>query len=131
MAEQKTQTKASRGVAKKPDRVNIVGTEYSIEYCDKPSEVDIYKCSSLWGQIDPWTRSIRVYDKDRTATDIWHTILHEIIHGIATDLHLSQLKGDDCETTVDVLALALIDVLTRNGWLQIEEDSEPGLDKGS
>jgi len=107
---------------KKPKGVNILGIGYTIEYCDKPSDVDLHRYTSLWGQIDYWTRSIRVYDNGRTAVDIWQTILHEIIHGIANDLHMAELEGKDHETTVDVLALALIDVFTRNGWLTVEDD---------
>ena len=115
--------KVKRDLAiKKPKSVNILGIGYTIEYCDNPSDVDIYKRSSLWGQIDYWTRSIRVYDNERTAVDVWQTILHEIIHGIANDLHMAELEGKDHETTVDVLALALIDVFTRNGWLTVEDD---------
>ena len=44
-----------------PNKVNILGVEYKIFYFDKPSEVYIYKRESFWGQIDYWTRTIRVY----------------------------------------------------------------------
>jgi len=54
----------------KPNKVNILGIEYSITYLDKPSDVDIYKRESLWGQIDYWTRTIRIYDNGRPEEDI-------------------------------------------------------------
>lgn len=99
----------------KPTSVNIVGIEYQIEYVDRPSDVDIYKRESLWGQIDYWTRTIRVYDNGRSTEDRWHTIIHEVLHGVVTALKIDSLheKEDD----VDLLALALTDVLFRNRWI--------------
>lgn len=102
----------------KPDKVNIHGVEYSIEYVDKPSEVDIYKRDSLWGQIDYWTRTIRVYETNRPIQDIWKSIIHEILHGIASDLNFDELNKD--ENTIDMLARSLTDVLFRNGWIRLE-----------
>jgi hypothetical protein len=75
----------------------------------------MYHRSSLWGQIDYWTSTIRIYS-NRTDSDILHTICHEMIHGISYALNL---KIDD-EDTVDLLAIALSDTLTRNGWLKDE-----------
>ena len=43
----------------KPTNVNILGVDYTIEYTDRPSDVDMYKRESLWGQVDFWTRTIR------------------------------------------------------------------------
>ena len=100
----------------KPTSVNIIGVEYQIEYVDKPSEVDIFKRDSLWGQIDYWTRTIRVYDNGRPAEDVWQTIFHEVLHGIQNALHIDKLKDD--EPTIDVLATTLVDTLFRNGWMQ-------------
>src|SRR4030065_2572715 len=99
----------------KPDKVNILGIDYSITYCDKPSDVDVHKYDALWGQTDFWTRSIRIYDNgNRPTEDIWQVIFHEVIHGIADALHIDELKGKDKEDTVDLLALALTDILFRN-----------------
>jgi hypothetical protein len=104
----------------KPNKVNILGIEYKITYCDKPSDVDIYEHHSLWGQIDLWSRTIRIYDNGRPIADIWQTMLHEIIHGIAAQLHIKGLECDSetDEDAVDTLALALLDVFMRNGWLK-------------
>ena len=102
-----------------PETVNILGIEYKITYVDKPSEVDIYKRKSLWGQIDYWTRTIRIYqDGERPKEDIWETILHEILHGIDESLHMGLFQGDDGEDKIDILALALTDVLFRNRWMK-------------
>lgn len=101
----------------KPNKVNILGVTYRIEYLDKPSEVDIFKRNSLWGQIDFWTRTIRVYDgSERPIEDVWETIFHEVIHGIAEALKLKPLN--DNHDTLDLLALALTDVLFRNDWIK-------------
>lgn len=103
---------------KRPDSVVILGIQYNIEYVDKPSEVDIFKRESLWGQIDYWTRSIRIYDNDRTEEDIWETIWHEVLHGVIDALKLRCFSGDECENDLGVLALAISDVIFRNGWMQ-------------
>lgn len=103
----------------RPEKVNILGIDYAVLYCDKPSDVDVHRRESLWGQIDYWTRSIRVYDDGtRLPADLWETILHEVLHGIGDGLKLDKFSGKDCDDDmVDILALALTDVLVRNGWL--------------
>ena len=103
----------------KPTQVNILGVCYSITYADKPSEVDIYKRESLWGQIDYWTRTIRVYDHGRSAEDIWETIIHEVLHGIAAHLHLKSMGKEENHDELDLISLALVDVLNRNGWMEM------------
>lgn len=105
---------------KLPDKINILGVEYKIEYVDNPAEVDMYKRKSLWGQIDYWTRSIRIYKRDRVMEDICQTLLHEILHGIVTELHLKSLDDEKNHDELDILALALTDVFIRNGWINIE-----------
>lgn len=100
----------------KPEHVNILGIEYAIQYCDKPSDVDINHYASLWGQIDHWTRSIRIYDLGRSEADQMQTLLHEVLHGIGSLLHIPELQTDKNEL-VDLIALGLLDVFTRNGWL--------------
>jgi len=106
---------------KKPDNVNILGINYSISYHSNPSDVDIHKRKSLWGQIDYWTNTIRVYDNGRSIEDVWQTIMHEVLHGIADRLHLNSLDNDDNHDELDILSLALVDVFVRNGWLKLED----------
>lgn len=108
----------------KPDKVNILGVDYSVTYCDNPSEVDMNKRKSLWGQIDYWERKIRIYENGRTPEDILQTLLHEVIHGIDTALHMNLEEKADLEERVDLLALALADVLTRNKWIDLEGNPE-------
>lgn len=104
----------------KPTNVNILGHDYKITYLDKPSDVDMYGRESLWGQIDYWTRTIRIYDNDRSETDIWYTIWHEIIHGISEGLHLEVLEKSENHDTLDLLSLAISDILFRNNWIKLE-----------
>lgn len=104
-------------ISARPNNLVILGTPYSIEYVDKPSEVDLYKRESLWGQIDYWTRTIRIYDNGNADEDVWHTILHEVLHGITNGLKLTELDKDANHDEMIVLALALVDVMVRNGWL--------------
>lgn len=101
----------------KPNQINILGKVYSVSYVDRPSDVDIRHQRSLWGQIDYWDRSIRIYDRGRQDSDLLHTILHEVIHGITEELNLG-IRDD--EDQIDLLALGLADVLDRNGWLREE-----------
>lgn len=107
----------------KPDSVNILGKTYKIEYVDKPSDVDIYKRESLWGQIDYWTRTIRVYAHERTSEDVFETLVHEILHGISDELKLPNLgKHNDqkCNDELNILSVALADTFTRNGWIKMK-----------
>jgi len=101
----------------KPQVVNIMGVEYTIEYKDKPSDVDLYGRKSLWGEIDYWTRTIRIYDGGGSDADIWERILHEVFHGIAEALKLKSLTNEDNHDDLGILALALTDVLFRNEWI--------------
>lgn len=107
-----------------PNKVNILGAEYKITYVDKPSDVDIHGRYSYWGQVDHWTRTIRIYKgKERTDEDVWQTIFHEMLHAIVSQLHLNCLdcNGEDYSNNnhkeLDILATTLVDVLFRNGWM--------------
>ena len=109
----------------KPESINILGIEYSITYCEKPSEVDLFKRDSLWGQIDYWTRTIRVYDNGRPVQEIWRSIIHEVLHAIGEGLKLEILDKGDIEDKnkheeLDILALALTDMLFRNNLIKVE-----------
>jgi hypothetical protein len=101
----------------RPESVNILGKRYSIEYVDRPSDVDVFRRESLWGQIDYWTRTIRIYDNGRTVEDVLETIMHEVIHGILGELRLKDWNNN--EDNVSLLGIGLADVLTRNGWLKL------------
>lgn len=100
----------------KPNKINILGKEYSIEYCDNPANVDIHKRDALWGQVDYWTRTIRVYDNGRKNGDILETIMHEMIHAIVQDLNIKVII--DNEDVIELLGLAIGDTLSRNGWIK-------------
>jgi hypothetical protein len=104
----------------RPDSVIILGITYKIEYVDKPSDVDIYKRDSMWGQIDYWTRSIRIYANGLSEEDTFSTVMHEVLHGVANAFKLKALQDDDNHDELDLLALALTDVLYRNRWIKTE-----------
>jgi hypothetical protein len=105
-----------------PESVEIFGIRYTITYCDKPSDVDIFQRKSLWGQIDYWTRTIRIYDNKTAPADIWDTLIHEVLHGIVGALHITGKIEDDKEgeDIVGLLALGLNDVMLRNGWIKLD-----------
>ena len=106
----------------RPDHVNILGKTYSIEYKENASEVDIHKRESLWGQIDYWTSSIRIYDSEGSGEqEVWDSIIHECLHGILqqTDLQREiKNKGLDEEHLVKLLTCGLVDMLFRNKWIK-------------
>lgn len=104
-----------------PTEINILGRRYSVEYVDNPAEVDIFKRESLWGQIDYWTRSIRIYANDLNKEDIWESIIHEVLHGIGATLKIGWLQDNANHDDLGALAVALTDTLVRNGWLRIDE----------
>ena len=108
----------------RPSSVNICGIVYSIEYKDNPSEVDLHKREALWGEMDPWTHSIRIYDNGRSNNEVWSSIIHEILHGIAENLKLKSLQNEESHDDLGVLALALCDTFTRNGWLTFDDNGE-------
>ena len=102
----------------RPLSINILGKNYSVTYCDKSSDVDINGHTALWGQIDYWTNSIRVYS-GRLDDEVFQTILHEVIHAIVKDLHINSISSaKDEEDIIDLLSLGLADTLSRNEWMK-------------
>lgn len=95
-----------------PTEIKILDKIYTIEYMDKPSDVDLYKRDSLWGQVDYWTHSIRIYKTNRSNIEMWHTIWHEILHAICEHLKLDSIKKD--EKIIDLLALGINSVISDN-----------------
>lgn len=107
-----------------PTSINVGGIIYKIIYTDKVSDTDSEGRQSIWGQIDYWGRTIRIYQKNRTKEDIWHTLFHEIIHAISEQfrLNLEEIEGNkenDESSLVDVFSLALFDTLNRNGFFKM------------
>ena len=107
-----------------PAAINILGSVYSVEYVDNPSEVDIFKREAVWGQIDYWTRTIRIFARDFAQSDIWKSIIHEVLHGIGQELKITMLQNQDNHDELDVLAVALVDTFIRNDWLTTGEGVE-------
>lgn len=120
----------------KPNEVVIFGKKYSITYCSNPSDVDIFKRESMFGQTDFWTSSIRIYDNGRSEQDIMQTLMHEILHCIGWDLKLDILdkgsgRDQDKHDELDVLALALVEILVGNGWVKLGFEPPPYVHDGS
>lgn len=101
----------------RPDHVWIFGKKYDIRYVDNPVEVDMNRRKALWGQIDYWTRTIRIYDNGRQDGDILQTLMHEIVHAIDEEFHL-KIYDKMGEDVIDLLGSGIADVLLRNDWLK-------------
>lgn len=93
-----------------PKEIKIFDVIYSIEYVDNPSDVDIHKRDSLWGQIDFWTQSIRIYNNNTSINTLWQALWHEILHGICNKLKIDDIDDD----TIDMLATGINSVLIDN-----------------
>jgi hypothetical protein len=93
-----------------PTEIDILGIPYKLEYCDNPSNVDVHKRESLWGQIDFWTGTIRIYVGSGNEEAIWHTIWHEILHAIICSLKI-KLDDDKEEDIVDLLSLGINNIM--------------------
>lgn len=102
-----------------PTSVKVIDLTYIIEYVDKPSDVDIHRRESMWGQCDYWTRTIRIYRNDRSEADVWQTIWHELMHAICEKLHIETKDGqlNNNEIAIDLLATAVNAVLQDNAEL--------------
>jgi len=99
----------------KPETLNILGIPYKIRYVDKLTDVTKNdRTTGVIGEIDYVDKIISIYDNGRSINDIWETIIHEVIHGIAESLYIKPLIGEENETAVDLLGLALSDFLFRN-----------------
>jgi hypothetical protein len=104
----------------KPESLNILGIPYSITYCDKLTDVTANnRVTDITGEIDYVTKKIRIYDNGNPIEDVWEIILHEVIHGIAESLRIKPLTNNECEDTVELLALALNDFLFRNDLIKL------------
>lgn len=107
-----------------PSEVKIIDVVYTIEYVEKPSDVDIFKRQTLWGQCDFWTRTIRVYHNDRQPADVAQTLWHEILHAICEKMHIETSDGElgDNENAIDLLATGINAVLRDNPALRGADD---------
>ena len=103
-----------------PDSVKVFDVTYSIEYVEKPSDVDIHGRTSCWGQVDYWTRTIRVYTGSGNAQEVWNTIWHETLHCIAEKLAIEEKGGKLCEDepAINLLATGINSVLNDNKWMR-------------
>ena len=109
--------KGAEGSKKQLESIDILGLEYAITYVDNPADADLYKRSSVWGQIDYWTRTIRIYQKNRGERDVFETLLHEILHGIVDRLKLKSLAKEENHDELDLLAIGITDILYANNLL--------------
>jgi hypothetical protein len=104
-----------------PTKVKVFDVVYKIEHLDKPSEVDLFKRESLWGQVDFWTRTIRIYHNNRQVADVMQTVWHEILHAIASSLHIDNKINDDNDI-IDLLATGINNVIVDNDWMKYDLD---------
>jgi len=100
-----------------PKRVVICGIPYKILYVKKRSEVDGNEQTPLVGQINYWTREIRLLDTGQPVEDVWQELWHEVLHGIRLAMKLDERRLGS-ENELDLLAVGINDVIFRNRWLK-------------
>jgi len=106
----------------KPETLNILGIPYKIKYVDRLTDVTKNnRVTNVVGEIDYVDKTINIYDNGRSVEDIWETILHEVIHGIAETLYIKGLTGEEKEESVSLLGLALNDFLFRNDLFKADK----------
>ena len=99
-------------VIKLPDELNILGIKYSIIYYDRAADVEYMR-----GRVDHLERKIKVYRDERSNQDVFQTILHEVLHIIGEELMIDELINENKEKNIQLIAIALSDMLIRNGML--------------
>jgi hypothetical protein len=112
--------------------VKIMGQVYNIQYMDKPSDVDVLQRRSLWGQIDFWTKTIRIYKKNCCIKDIYEVLMHEVLHGFAHRLKIDILdiydnKGNEDRKKhdeLDLLSMAIIEFIWDNELIKDDIKNE-------
>ena len=99
-----------------PSKIKVLGIVYSVEYVDKPSDVDIHHRESLWGHVDYWTRSIRIYRNKLEENSVFYHLWHELVHALSEMLRIDTSKGrlTDDEKAVDLMALGISSILMEN-----------------
>jgi hypothetical protein len=104
---------------KLPEKISILGIPYKVIQCDNPADVDPERRKSLWGHINYWNREIRIFVKDKPAEESFHTLLHEIIHGICEHTYIKLPEGEE-EKIIDIISLCLGDTLTSCGLVRTD-----------
>lgn len=103
-----------------PTEVNILGTPYKVTYVDKASDVCHRGQAALFGEIDMWECDIRILKGKRPTTEVWKTLLHEIMHGLSEHGNIPMLNDEENHDDLDTLSELLMDTFIRNGWIVLE-----------
>jgi predicted metal-dependent peptidase len=96
-----------------PKSIQLFHSKYKITYCKNASEVDIHNRESLFGQVDFWTKTIRIFINGREIGDIKQTLIHEVLHAIKNELKIN-FKDDKEEDIIDRMATGMADFLRQN-----------------
>lgn len=101
-----------------PEKINILSTEFSVEICEKPSDVSGDGRDAQWGNIDYWNSEMRLY-KHKSKEQIFKSFIHEIVHGVITELRITEIsKLDRYEDIVESFSSVFVDTLIRNNLLK-------------
>jgi hypothetical protein len=93
-----------------------LGSEYKVIMCDNTADVDINQRENLFGQVDVWTCTIRLY-KQRPYRDLRKTWMHEVIGHLVLEDHLNSDRVQPTDHEIDVMVDVMYDTLERNGLL--------------
>lgn len=109
---------------KLPDNINIMSTNYTVNYINERSELDPVGLSILDGVILFDINEIRVYNKLDKETK-FKTLFHEMVHGIVREMNIWEIQDhENSERIVDSVAIGLFDTLIRNRMIEVDDDEE-------
>lgn len=105
-----------------PKTLTLFSKVYDIKYIKNVENVDDAKEDLLFGKINFYDNTVRVYlpDIDRKIYCTWHHIIHEIVHAIVENMGIKFGKGADEESIVNSFALGMTHFLLDNDLLKLK-----------
>ncbi len=108
-----------------PDSIRINGVDYKIVYTTSLND----GTNVLYGSIDYENSVIELNPNRQEHQRMCTTLWHEILHGIAFNMGLSETMGDNEEKIVDTFARGIYQVLQDNGRKLFDIKEQPMKEK--
>jgi len=103
---------------RKLNEVIVFGVPYKINYACG-CKVLPHESGTHRGACNIESREIRLKDEGQPEEAILVTLLHEILHIIAIELHVDCLRGgEEAEKAIDQIAVPLADFFIRNDLIK-------------
>ncbi len=95
----------------KPEKIKIRNVSYDFVYGNLPciAGKNLYACIDFQG------KKIYVQVDGREGPEVLRSVIHEVLHAVGHEYHLSWLNGIGNNMKVDMLAAALVETIVDNG----------------